>query len=96
MLGIVHMGVGLMLGLIFPILLGEVVILSPSELKLSAMGFYQSFYAIGIFVGPLIAGRIAEKIGLDEVFIFTAILSIIASAILLYIKMAEAKVVKKR
>lgn len=94
-LGIIHMIIGLMLGLIFPILLGEVVILSPSELKLAAMGFYQSFYAIGIFIGPMIAGEIAEKTGLNEVFIFTSVLSIIAAGILLYIRMTGVGVAKK-
>ena len=83
-LSVLHMVIGLMLGFIFPILLGEVVILSPSELKLASMGFYQSFYAIGIFVGPMIAGRIAEKMGLNEVFMFTATLSFIGLLILWY------------
>lgn len=95
MLSVIHMVIGLMLGFIFPILLGEVVILSPPELKLAAMGFYQSFYAIGIFVGPMIAGGIAEEMGLNEVFMFTALLSIIAAGILLYIRVTETSATVK-
>lgn len=91
-LSVIHMVVGLMLGFIFPILLGEVVIISPPELKLASMGFYQSFYAIGIFVGPMIAGGIAERIGLNEVFMFTAILSFIALGILWWISGARLRV----
>src|SRR5690625_2232639 len=92
-LSVLHMVIGLMLGFIFPILLGEVVILSPSELKLASMGFYQSFYAIGIFIGPMIAGRIAEKMGLNEVFMFTAILSFIGLLILWYTRRITSGVV---
>src|SRR5699024_8937549 len=48
-----HGGLGLSLGFIFPIILSEVVKISPSELKMSAMGYYQSFYAFGILLGPI-------------------------------------------
>lgn len=73
-----HAGLGLALGFIFPLLLGEVVKISPSHLKTSAMGFYQSFYAIGILIGPMIAGIIAEKSGVHEVFFMTAIMSLLS------------------
>ena len=45
---------------------------------MSAMGFFQSFYALGIFIGPLVAGIIAERLGLAEVFYMTGILAVIA------------------
>ena len=35
---------------------------------MSVMGFYQSFYALGIFLGPLLAGKIAQLVGLAGVF----------------------------
>lgn len=78
-----HMAIGLMLGLIFPILLGEVVMISTPELKLSAMGFYQSFYALGILLGPLAGGEVAHFIGLNEVFYFAGVLSLIATVLVL-------------
>lgn len=68
-----HFGLGLSLGLLFPILLGLVVKRSPSDLKVSAMGFYQSFYAIGIFLGPLMGGKVADKYGLDQLFVFSGV-----------------------
>ncbi|MBY0221594.1 MFS transporter [Sporosarcina aquimarina] len=70
-----HSGLGLALGFIFPILLSEVVRISPKELKMSTMGFYQSFYAFGILLGPMVGGYVAEIFGLRSVFTGAAILS---------------------
>ncbi|WP_100331153.1 MFS transporter [Bacillus xiapuensis] len=77
-LSAVHSGLGLTLGFIFPLLLGEVIRSSPPKLKMSAMGFYQSFYALGIFLGPFAAGIAAETSGISGVFIFTSLLSLTA------------------
>lgn len=82
-LSVLHAGIGLTLGLIFPLLLSEVVRVSPTDLKMSAMGFFQSFYALGIFLGPLLAGMIADSIGLNEVFVFTGVLSFAASLLVI-------------
>lgn len=81
-LSLYHAGLGLTLGFVFPLLLSEVVKVSPEELKMSAMGYYQSFYAIGILIGPLFAGVIADEIGLNEVFTITAILTLISTSVL--------------
>lgn len=70
-----HSGLGTALGFTFPILLSEVVRISPAELKMSAMGYYQSFYAFGILLGPIIAGYVAELIGLEGMFIATSLMS---------------------
>jgi len=78
-LSVYHGGIGLSLGFIFPILLSEVVRISPENLKMSAMGFYQSFYALGILIGPLAAGIVAEQFGLREIFLFTGILSFLVT-----------------
>lgn len=77
-LSIVHLFIGLALGFIFPVLLSEVVLAGPPEFKMSAMGFFQSFYALGIFLGPLAAGMIAEKRALGDVFTSTGVLCILA------------------
>ncbi|MHA6259776.1 MFS transporter [Sporosarcina sp. CAU 1771] len=82
MLSVYHAGLGLALGFVFPIILSEVVRISPSNLKMSAMGFHQSFYALGILFGPFLAGIIAEQMGLNEVFIFTGIASFLVAGIL--------------
>lgn len=75
----VHFFIGLALGFIFPLLLSEVVLVSPPDFKMSAMGFFQSFYALGIFLGPLAAGMIAEQLSLNAVFIVTGLLCVAAS-----------------
>ncbi|GKV65846.1 putative MFS-type transporter YxlH [Sporosarcina sp. NCCP-2331] len=78
-----HSGLGLSLGYAFPVLLSEVVRISPAELKMSAMGYYQSFYAIGIFVGPLLAGYAAEAIGLANMFRVTALITLLSAFVLI-------------
>jgi len=75
----VHFFIGLALGFIFPLLLSEVVLVSPPAFKMSAMGFFQSFYALGIFLGPLAAGMIAEQLSLNAVFTTTGLLCVAAS-----------------
>ncbi len=65
---ITHACIGLALGFVFPLSLSRVVDISSARLKMSVMGFYQSFYALGIFLGPLLAGKTAQLFGLAEVF----------------------------
>ncbi|MCM3789672.1 MFS transporter [Domibacillus indicus] len=79
----VHIFIGLALGFIFPLLLSEVVLASPPAFKMSAMGFFQSFYALGIFLGPLAAGMIADQMGLDAVFMTTGFLCVAAAIFVL-------------
>jgi MFS family permease len=83
-LSLIHSGIGLTLGIIFPLLLGMVIQVSTNELKNSAMGFYQSFYAFGILMGPLLAGEIAERSELFFVFYLCGCLSIIATIVVLF------------
>ncbi|MFC7062117.1 MFS transporter [Halobacillus seohaensis] len=78
-----HVGVGLALGFVLPILLGEAASLGSSDMKLPTMGFYQSLYAIGIFLGPIVAGEIAARADLEAVFYFATSLSVIAILVLI-------------
>lgn len=78
-LSLTHAGIGLALGLVFPLLLSEVVRVSPGNLKMSAMGFYQSFYAIGILAGPFLAGIFASSFGLAEVFLYTGLVCLVVA-----------------
>ncbi|QUW21449.1 MFS transporter [Sporosarcina sp. Marseille-Q4063] len=84
-LNVAHVGIGLALGVIFPLLLSEVVKISPDYLKMSAMGFYQSFYAIGILLGPILAGIVANSFGLLEVFLSTGVLSLIVGIMSIFL-----------
>ncbi|PSA95269.1 MFS transporter [Bacillus atrophaeus] len=78
-----HAVIGLALGFVFPLLLGQAVDISSARLKMSVMGFYQSFYALGIFIGPMLAGKIAQTFGLNDVFIAAGILAFAALGIIL-------------
>ncbi|MFQ6319240.1 MFS transporter [Bacillus halotolerans] len=81
-----HAFIGLALGLVFPLLLSRVVDISSARLKMSAMGFYQSFYALGIFTGPLLAGKIAQVFGLAEVFYGAGLMALAAMMMMLATK----------
>lgn len=70
---------GFALGIIFPLLLGMAVETVPDEKRATAMGAYQSLYAIGIFMGPFVAGLLNSKIGLDAGFYFVGVLGLIAT-----------------
>lgn len=80
---ITHACIGLALGFVFPLLLSHVVEISSARLKMSVMGFYQSFYALGIFLGPLLAGKIAQLIGLAGVFYGAGSLAFAAFSVML-------------
>ncbi|KAA6451176.1 MFS transporter [Bacillus swezeyi] len=83
---LIHAVTGLTLGFIFPLLVSKVVQLGTPQLKMSVMGFYQSFYALGFFLGPIAAGKVAEQFGLREVFWFAGALSLAAAGIMLFSK----------
>ncbi|MCY9261846.1 MFS transporter [Bacillus haynesii] len=83
---VIHAVTGLTLGFIFPLLVSKVVQLGTPQLKMSVMGFYQSFYALGFFLGPVVAGKVAELFGLPEVFWFAGALSLAGAGVMLVSK----------
>ncbi|USP95299.1 MFS transporter [Bacillus vallismortis] len=87
---ITHACIGMALGFVFPLLLGHVVHISSAPLKMSVMGFYQSFYALGIFLGPLLAGKIAQLFGLSGVFYGAGALAFAAFLVMLMQKRSMA------
>lgn len=81
---LIHAVTGLTLGFIFPLLVSKVVQFGTPQLKMSVMGFYQSFYVLGFFLGPIAAGKAAEQFGLREVFWFAGALSLAAAGVMLF------------
>jgi Arabinose efflux permease len=59
-------------GLIFPVLMGLSIKKVPGEKRATAMGFFQSIYALGMFGGPALAGVAAEAMGFAGAFYATA------------------------
>lgn len=59
-------------GLVFPVLMGLSIKAVPEEKRATAMGFFQSIYALGMFGGPALAGFTAQLWGLSGAFWATA------------------------
>lgn len=71
-------GVGV--GFIFPILMGLSIRSVPREEQATAMGFFQSLYAIGMSLGPILSGLFAQKIGISSVFFLNGLLALAGAA----------------
>jgi MFS family permease len=68
-------------GLAYPIMMGLAIQGLPQEEKATAMGFFQAVYAIGMFLGPALGGRIGDIFGLRSVFICAGIVYFIAASL---------------
>lgn len=68
---------GFALGLLFPLFLGMAVEEIPYEKRATAMGAYQAIYAIGMFVGPFLAGLLNTSFGLEASFYFAGCIGIL-------------------
>ncbi|RUS48253.1 MFS transporter [Cohnella sp. AR92] len=67
--------------LYIPLLLGLAIQDFAPEHRATAMGFYQSVYSIGMFLGPYLAGWLNGIGGLEAGFFFGASLGLVAAAI---------------
>jgi predicted MFS family arabinose efflux permease len=70
---------GFGVGLVYPLLYGLAIQPFPVEQQGTAMGFFQSLYAVGMSLGPVIAGLVGEHFGLHAVFILSGILCVLAA-----------------
>lgn len=62
----------------FPMLMGLVIQDVDSNLRTTAMGFYQAIYGIGMIIGPILLGAIGDQFGLMAGFVFTGLIGFIA------------------
>ena len=69
---------GLARGLVFPVLMGISIKEVPEHERASAMGVFQSIYAIGMFSGPAVAGIITDAIGMTGLFLIVSIFPILS------------------
>ena len=72
-----QMLVGLGRGIFFPVLMTLSIQSVPSTERATAMGVFQSLYAIGMLLGPLLLGFLADGLGLDSVFYVSAVLCVV-------------------
>jgi MFS family permease len=68
---------GIGVGLAFPLLMGLAIQPFPLEQQGTAMGFFQSFYAAGMSLGPVISGFMGDHLGLPSIFFLSGVLSLL-------------------
>jgi DHA1 family multidrug resistance protein-like MFS transporter len=73
-----QVGLGLGMGVVFPVLMGMSIRNVGDGERTMAMGVFQSVYAIGMFSGPGLSGVLAHTIGIQPMFALTAALVLIA------------------
>lgn len=78
-------------GMAFSVLMGLAIKTVPQEKRATAMGFFQSIYALGMFAGPVLAGVVAEWSGLGGAFA-AATVATLAGALLAYGKLERGEV----
>lgn len=70
---------GIGTGFIFPPLTSQAIQPIPPEHQATAMGVFQSVYAIGMTAGPAISGWVGDQFGLAWVFFLGSLLSMIGA-----------------
>ncbi|NMA95596.1 MAG: MFS transporter [Clostridiales bacterium] len=68
-------------GLVFPILMGISIGSVDVKMRGTAMGFFQSIYGLGMFLGPVLVGIISDMASLSWGFWIISLLGIIGSII---------------
>jgi MFS family permease len=69
---------GLGVGMSFPVLMGLALQTVEPEARASAMGVFQSIYAVGMTLGPLLAGMIAGRWDIWGVYLTNGALLVVA------------------
>lgn len=64
--------IGLSMGISYPVLMGMSIRYVKDAERTTAMGLFQSVYAIGMFGGPWVSGWLADAIGIRPMFGVTA------------------------
>ena len=74
-------------GMTYPLLMGLSIRQIPEQDRATAMGVFQATYAIGMFLGPMTCGALADVFGLSGAFVVAgAICSVAAFIALIFLK----------
>jgi MFS family permease len=73
--------IGIGVGIVFPVLMGLALQSVEPEARASAMGVFQSVYAVGMTLGPVISGGVARAWNLTAVYLTTGGLLAAATAV---------------
>lgn len=68
-------------GLFFPMLMGLGIEDVAPEKRGAAMGFYQSIYGLGMFIGPVLVGSLSESFDLSLSFVALAAIGAVSAAL---------------
>lgn len=80
---VAHIVIGGALGPVFPLTLAGAIETVEPDIKMGAMGLFQSFYAFGIVLGPLLASVFLRGEQYESVFVFCFVLALVALLILI-------------
>jgi MFS family permease len=83
--------IGLGVGMSFPVLMGLALQAVEPEARASAMGVFQSIYAVGMTLGPLFSGMIAGRWGIWGVYLTNGVLLIGAALLAVLFLRPQAK-----
>jgi MFS family permease len=86
--------IGLGVGIGFPVLMGLALQAVEPEARASAMGVFQSVYAVGMTLGPVVSGGVARAWGITAVYLSTGGLLVAAvgiAAAALYTRRSRAE-----
>ena len=72
-------------GMTYPLLMGLSIRHIPDQERATAMGVFQATYAIGMFLGPMTCGALADVFGLTGAFVVAGVISTVAAFIALTI-----------
>jgi MFS family permease len=82
---------GFSFGIVYPILVGMSIEGVELSGRSTAMGIHQSFYAVGMFIGPWLSGLIANLLGIRSMFTLTAGFYLIAVYLFIYLLFKRGK-----
>jgi len=78
LLAVLQLASGAGRGLVFPTLMALTITGVKRRDQATAMGIFQAVYAVGMFGGPILAGVVADAVGLAGVFFSTGAVSLLA------------------
>lgn len=81
---------GLGIGIVFPVLMGLALQSVEPDARASAMGVFQSIYALGMTLGPLISGIVARRWQIEGVYLTNGVLLVAAILVAVWL-LREAK-----
>ena len=68
-------------GVVFPALMAHSIERAEPSERATAMGVFQGVYALGMFLGPVGAGVIADWLGLEQVFVLVGALMVVGAVV---------------